>query len=462
MTIQRYMTEVGMRFWRSDMIGIFFAVTEWCVFLCFSIRIKKRKVSTWPLAVWVLGNLLFPVEMVLLSLRHYEVTAHCVLAMVLWSLYLILYSMSTWQAAVFEAASFCLLLELGKSLCRDGLLASGLMRLMPSLSENRLNSLMGGMYLFYLLISGIYFWLRSEKKEKLLPIRNLQLLGMMFPFILYLVVRRQQYKMMAELTGKAWFSWDLLQYAIAACALIVMATTKQMVKTQLERNELLTEKMLFTQREQQYLVQKEAVEAVNRRYHDLKHYVHAVEALLKLDEEEKAPEKGLSKNEINTRQRQGLTEFLQSLKQEIAPYERRQETGNEVMDILLAERMAQCEKLQIRLIPYIDARRLDLLQVTDLCALFGNAMDNAVEATQRLKYVNMKEIEVKIGTSDEFLVMNFRNFYDGEPKLKTNDELHGYGLRNIREIVARYQGSMDYGVTGQEFQLSILIPLMPV
>jgi sensor histidine kinase regulating citrate/malate metabolism len=336
------------------------------------------------------------------------------------------------------------MMELCKLICKDGVLTVFLMRMVPGLPEIAFQSIMLICYLL-LLTGGTVILRRHQGRRRFLQLSGVQLFCLLFPFFLYLYVREVQFSCLNLGSWKLWLQMEGILVAEAVCAELVMMMTGSMLSVQNERNELQKREMLLREKQQQYQMQKEAIEAINRKYHDLKHYLTGLEAM---NSEE-------------------LDEYVQAMKREIEPYERMQETGNEIMDVLLNERIRECQEKGIRLVPFVDGRELGFIRPLDLCAIFGNAMDNAIEATANLTYVNMREISLKIGVSDGMLIMRFQNYFDGILKRegekiltsKENEQEHGYGLENIQTIVEQYDGAMACETQGQEFSLHILIPL---
>ena len=141
-------------------------------------------------------------------------------------------------------------------------------------------------------------------------------------------------------------------------------------------------------------------------------------------------------------------------------------TGNEVLDVLLAQRVAECQEKEIRFIPYIDGRNLDWMNVVDLCTLFGNAMDNAVEASEKIPEKESREITVKIENYGSMVVFRFVNCCEsgqsrtGERFRTTKEDAgsHGYGLGSIRSIAEKYGGSMTAVCENSIFELVVLFP----
>lgn len=106
---------------------------------------------------------------------------------------------------------------------------------------------------------------------------------------------------------------------------------------------------------------------------------------------------------------------------------------------------------------------------TDICALYANALDNAVEACMKLeedkRIITLKSkaqkglfcLEVSnpvtclLKTPNEKTVLPLTSKSD-----KVN---HGFGLKGIKEIVERYHGSLELKVINGVFDLFLYIPL---
>ena len=84
----------------------------------------------------------------------------------------------------------------------------------------------------------------------------------------------------------------------------------------------------------------------------------------------------------------------------------------------------------------------------DLCALFANALDNAIEACAALD-AGSRQIELSARAAKGILAVEVRNPFGGQlsgglPKTTKQDAAnHGYGLRSIQEIAKKYGGSME-------------------
>lgn len=105
----------------------------------------------------------------------------------------------------------------------------------------------------------------------------------------------------------------------------------------------------------------------------------------------------------------------------------------------------------------------------DLCAVFANALDNAVEGCAELEE-SMREIHLEAKAGKGILAVNIRNACplremaseekDILPRTTKKDaKNHGFGLRSIQEIVKKYGGSMEVEQMEGEFNLFLYLPI---
>lgn len=106
----------------------------------------------------------------------------------------------------------------------------------------------------------------------------------------------------------------------------------------------------------------------------------------------------------------------------------------------------------------------------DLCVLFGNILDNALEACERLRQgENAQEIRpfirVHAGTVKSCFLLEVKNSMNaaerpkGEPMGKDDLHGHGLGLLNVGDVVHRYDGAMHKKIQDGVFDISVLLPM---
>ena len=96
---------------------------------------------------------------------------------------------------------------------------------------------------------------------------------------------------------------------------------------------------------------------------------------------------------------------------------------------------------------------------TDLAALLGNALDNAIEGVQNIA---VKKITLRCRVDKGLLMLRLENPVGGEvnPDLSTTkaDKFsHGFGIPGMREIAERYHGTLDADVKDGCFILFICL-----
>ena len=228
------------------------------------------------------------------------------------------------------------------------------------------------------------------------------------------------------------------------CCLLLLIMKTGILQLNSVEQETDTLKRLRVAEREQYEQKKETVELINIKCHDLKHLID------RMGKQGMAP----AQSELN------------EMKKLIRIYDSSVKTGNETLDVILTERSLYCEKYGIRLSCIADGSRLSFMSVTDIGSLFGNALENAIQAVQKLDNPDDRIISLKVEEKGGMLLIRVENSYaetlefDGElPKTTKEDNgYHGFGLKSIRMVAERYGGVMRIQA-GEQFVLTVLIPM---
>lgn len=196
----------------------------------------------------------------------------------------------------------------------------------------------------------------------------------------------------------------------------------------------------------QYRQSRESIELVNRKYHDLKHQI----AVLRSEPDEVR-----------------RSAYLDEMESEIKAYEAQNKTGNTVLDTVLTGKSLYCQKHGILLTCVADGTLLHFMDVMDICTIFGNALDNAVESVCSLPDKDKRLIHLSVSRKNDFLMLRCENYFEGALKIeqglpvstKGDDLYHGYGLKSIRFSAQKYGGSVTAQAKNNWFELKILVPI---
>ena len=113
-----------------------------------------------------------------------------------------------------------------------------------------------------------------------------------------------------------------------------------------------------------------------------------------------------------------------------------------------------------------NAAVLNFMDRMDVFSLFGNAIDNAMEATERLDNPEKKLIDIAIEERGDLVFLNISNYYDGtlhlttdlpETSKKYEEGYHGFGLKSMRMIAEKYNGGLQITTHDELFLLNIFL-----
>ncbi len=130
-------------------------------------------------------------------------------------------------------------------------------------------------------------------------------------------------------------------------------------------------------------------------------------------------------------------------------------TGNEILDMILKSKAGIMEENNIKFSMEGNLSALDFMEDVDACILFSNLLDNAIEANMNVDSL-MRYIELSVRIVNKLAYIQLDNSYvvnSGNKPNKTNGNVHGIGLLNVREIVEKYEGQL--GIENDEFTYSI-------
>lgn len=209
----------------------------------------------------------------------------------------------------------------------------------------------------------------------------------------------------------------------------------------------------------QYQAQVEVYQMLEEQYrqeerlrHDLKNHVIALRGLW----EEQAWEK--------------LGDYLKRMEDNARFVSNEEATGNRAMDALLCQKRKMAEDKKIEWECDVRIPKQCRINEFDLCVLFGNILDNALEACERLGQREREQeirpfICVHAGTVKSCFLLEVKNSMHaaerpkGGPAGKDDPHGHGIGLLNVGDVVHRYDGAMHKKIQDGVFDISVLLPL---
>jgi len=158
-------------------------------------------------------------------------------------------------------------------------------------------------------------------------------------------------------------------------------------------------------------------------------------------------------------------EMIDTLKAQISDYDGYYHTGNEFLDIIIREKHRVSLREEIDFMAVVAFENGGFIEPLDISTIFGNALDNAIEACVKLPEEE-RFITVRADRIYDFLSISVENSMIGamragpEPVTDKEDKfLHGIGIANLRKAVEKYHGSCIRTAQSGIYGLKILIPL---
>lgn len=227
-----------------------------------------------------------------------------------------------------------------------------------------------------------------------------------------------------------------------ACIFILYVQHGLMSNHRLQSELTLLNQMLKEEK-RQFENARSNIDIINQKCHDLRHQIRAVRH--QAGEVDRA--------------------VLKEIEQTIDIFDTSTETGNPALDVILTEKKLLCESRGITFTCIADGSGLEGIPSTDIYALFGNILDNAIEAVCSLDQPEDRSFSLSVRRIGGMTVIHQENPYvgqivlkDGLPQTSKEDTVyHGFGVRSIRMIADKYSGHVALSTGNQVFSLTVTL-----
>lgn len=189
-----------------------------------------------------------------------------------------------------------------------------------------------------------------------------------------------------------------------------------------------------------YEKEQQARDATRALWHDIKKYTNATQDLFQHGDMENAVQ---SLQQATT----ALSEIHQTV-----------DVGNAVVNGILERALEQVQNQGIFL--DFDVWVSDQLPISavDLYIIMGNTIDNAIEACQQVPAADSPTISLTLRQQNHTLFYAIDNPIPAKQGKKPGD-VHGYGIRNVKNCVAKYHGTTTVSKQDSVFSVQIQLPL---
>ncbi len=226
--------------------------------------------------------------------------------------------------------------------------------------------------------------------------------------------------------------------SIIFALIILMLEFNVLIKDEY-RFELNMIKQITAREREQYVFEKALVDTISIKYHDLKHQLNLLDGRISREE-------------------------IQNIKRSMDIYRAVCKTGNTTLDVVLTAKSLICVNKNIEMTAMIDGTKLAFMQESDIYSMFGNLLDNAIEAVDKVQEEEKRIITLSLKTEKGMLFLHMENYYAEEPVIvdglprttKGEDGYHGFGLKSIRNTVQKYGGDFRWETHNDTFVIDIM------
>ncbi len=204
--------------------------------------------------------------------------------------------------------------------------------------------------------------------------------------------------------------------------------------------------LLHATEARQHEMSRENIEAINLKYHDMRHQIRTLVGGSTVVDER----------------------VLDDLSHEIDVYNSVVKNRNDAPGTILTEGRLVCQRRHITLSCITNGPALGFMAPADLYSLFGNALDNAIEAVENLGDPERQSISLIVRHTSDTVSVHVESFCgtdmlfdeDGLPLASKGDRHnHGFDTRSMRLSVESYDGTPNTSVQDEIIHLNALVPL---
>lgn len=236
-------------------------------------------------------------------------------------------------------------------------------------------------------------------------------------------------------------SINMFWYLFLTVVAVAVSSVYYFIKSRLLQRNLLQMDTQNRILENNYTQVSEFYHSKAKLYHDMNHHLNAVHHMLEEGEVDQAKQ------------------YIESLSDVDSSFVIKRRTKIDMIDIILSELERKAEEKGVSVSIETQLLPQDMgIEKRDLCSLFANLTENALEAAE-------KEIRIVVKTIQGMLLIQIQNDCRRIPEKrngrflthKQDGQSHGWGTQNIEDIVRRYQGNVEYKIGEGVFAVEAII-----
>lgn len=155
-----------------------------------------------------------------------------------------------------------------------------------------------------------------------------------------------------------------------------------------------------------------------------------------------------------------LKSYMNQFEDILLPLLNNHYVDNVILNIIINDKVSYCRKHDICFEVTCPGVNVDFMEQVDITTVFGNILDNAIEACEASKE---KRMSLTISSFNEFIYVQLSNTFSGNIRMNekgkpitSKGEGHGIGLENVEKALKKYNGEMQCWVIDDLFTIELM------
>ena len=134
-------------------------------------------------------------------------------------------------------------------------------------------------------------------------------------------------------------------------------------------------------------------------------------------------------------------------------------SGNEIIDAILNHDVPHYCAKGVKVAVCGTLPKIDTVSAIDMCTLFSNLLSNAIKAANQCIGVQESQIHIQFSGGKKYFSIVISNSILSQNSIQTKGKNHGFGVRKIRSVLEKYNGTYEMNIEENTLIMKIYLPI---
>ena len=231
----------------------------------------------------------------------------------------------------------------------------------------------------------------------------------------------------------------MIYWLTAICIIIIVYSVEHFL---IQAQESTEENVILMEKQLEYYQDMELLDTELRKFrHDVTNHFICMESLL------------------NNEKIEDLHRYFEEYRDSFSFSEKKYFSGNEIVDAILNHDVPHyCEK-EVKVTVYGTLPKTDTVSAIDMCTLFSNLLSNAIAAANQCIGKTDSQIDIHFSGGKKYFSIVMSNSILSQNNIQTKGKNHGFGVRKIRSVLEKYDGTCEMDIEDDTFTMRVYLPI---